>query len=233
MISPIESSPQMPPDLRRILDTDPRLEGFKESPTDIVTPQKVLKPSNPPRAEESSLVLFDLNPEDTYGKITLVNPPGQGKDMPRVHEACKKPSRRSDVFPYMNWLVVSRTFVDVVNRFAPGAIKAIPVDWQFEDGKLEGAHLLDVTALVDAYDYERSELLVSAKYGQRLFRSMGFPRAIKSGAEKGVHICRDSFVRHDILVSRELARALASAALRGFVFRELATGGRFELDYAD
>ncbi len=243
----VSFSKNMPADLRKILETDPRLDGLESRKSLVGFPMEVLKPENPPLPGDSALVRLDLFTDDPFGDVKWLNPPediygvlGNGRGLkaiaetPQFREAGTRPRRRADAYEYTSWLVVSGAFAKVVKQFAPQHTELLRIDWTRSNGsRVEGMYFLDVTKLVDAYDFSRSELRIVLNNGRRLLEGMNFPRAIKPGADVGVHICRDLFLRHEILVSRELAEALAAAQLRGVKFRELATGRLFELDYAD
>jgi hypothetical protein len=60
---------------------------------------------------------------------------------------------------------------------------------------------------------------------------LNFPRALKPGIAGGLHLLRDSYLRSQILVSIELARALADAGMRGFTATDLQTGNTIPLNY--
>ncbi|MGH8239188.1 MAG: imm11 family protein, partial [Steroidobacteraceae bacterium] len=101
-----------------------------------------------------------------------------------------------------------------------------PVDWVFTDGKkLEGYVFLDVLPMIHAYDYKRSEVIVRVGEQGPYISSLGYPRAMRRDLPANLAIFRDAFRRHDIFVSRELARALLAANLRGFDFEDPARQG--------
>ena len=236
----------MPADLRKILETDPRLDGLESRKVVGERPMEVLKPQNPPLPGDSAFVRLYLLSDDPFGDVKWLNPPayvygevGNGRGLkaiantPQFREAGTRPRRRADAYEYTSWLVVSGAFAKVVKQFAPQYTELLRIDWTRSNGSsVEGMYFLDVTKLVEAYDFNRSELRIVADR-KLLFEGMNYPRAIKPGADVGVHICRDSFLRHEILVSRELAEALTAARVRGVLFQELATGQVLELDYAD
>jgi hypothetical protein len=249
MIAPVDFVPQMPADLRKILDSDPRLDGLINKPGESVKPVRVLKPENPPLPGESPLVKMHFLSEDRFNPTAWRNEPqdvilpiqvGDGRGLSRLLqkpvfvEKGSPPKFRADAFEYVSWLTVSTRFVEIVRKFAPHDIETIDVDWTLGDGnKLPGVHFLDILKLVDAYDYRRSQVRVIADGNRRQLDQLEYPRALKPGAADGVHICRDSFLRQDILVSRELAEAMVAARLRGVKFQALDTGRVLDLDYID
>lgn len=249
MIAPVDTGPQMPADLREILDSDPRLAGLRNKPGELSRPVRVLEPKNPPSAGEHEFVRLNLVADDPVGVVEWVNEPrgaflsvraGYGlglKPITQTPEFREKGSRlehRADAYTYNTWMIASNAFVEVVRQFAPDAIETLPVDWWFEDGgRLDGIHFLDVTRRVDVYDYHRSKIRVMSDRGVRSLEGLDYPRAVKPGVDAGVTICRDAYMRSDILVSRTLAHALARAGLRGVRFEELLTGRTMKLDSAD
>jgi hypothetical protein len=246
MIAPADFVPQMPADLRTILESDPRLDGLSNTPGEFAKPTRVLRPANPPHADEAGLVKMHFLSEDRFNHASWRNEPtdvflplqvGDGRGLSRLVEKPafvergKPLKQRADAFEYVSWLVVSGRFIEVVRRFAPQDIETREVDWTLGDGnKLADMHFLDVLRLVDAYDYQRTQIRVICDGGRHQLDALEYPRALKAGASTGVHICRDSFRRQDILVSHELAKAMMAARLRGVKFQALDTGRVMDLD---
>ena len=236
--------PHPPADALEILK-DPRLAGLKYRGPGRSKAGAILAPSDPPGVGDSPYVLFrEGYANASPAKVTWVNDmpgltsllaAGKGKGFSRITvrphftEERRRPARPSDVWTYTAWLVASPRFAGIVRSFAPHAIETMEIDWVFADGsKLDGYVFLDVLPLVDAYDYKRTEVAVSIGERGPYISALGYPRALRRDLPTDLVIFRDQFHRHNIFVSRELARALLAARLRDFDFEDPARQGPTE-----
>lgn len=240
--------PGVAPQLREILDTHPQLEGMREALPNFPPERRTILPADPPPPGESPFVLLYLYTEDTFGEYQWTNKPkdawlstdvGHGigfaaiTEKPAIKEPNLRPWRRPDLFSFIGWYVASRKLIDVIAKFDPAAITTLPIEWTFRFRSTDDFVFFDVTRLVDAYDYSRCALDVHFQYGDRNLYDILYPRAFKRGAADGQHIFRDFYHRSDILVSRELAKALVDAGMRGIRFNDLVTGRTVELDHPE
>jgi hypothetical protein len=230
-----------PPDALALLK-DPRLEGLEYRGPRRSKAGAVLKPSDPPNVGDSPYVLFRVDYEEaSTAKVTWTNEPpgltsllemGSGKgfarltETPHFEEERPRPAAPREAWVYTGWLIASPRFAEIVRQHAGDSIATVPVDWVFADGKkLDGYVFLDVLPLIHAYDYQRSQ--VAVRIGERgpYISSLGYPRALRRGLRADLPIFRDAFRRNDIFVSRDLARVLLAAKLRGFDFEDPARQG--------
>lgn len=238
----------MPPDLRRILDSDPRLSGMTDPLPGFSPEVRELAPVEV-RDVPPAFSLLWTTTDDPFGEMYWTNRPpdiapyfntGGGcglapvGDRPCIRESRKPPAKRPDIFEFLRWHVASNAFIEVVREFDPQAIEVKPVRWEFAGGVISDRYsFLDVTRLGDAYDYARSHLRVRYAEGKRSLTSMGYPRVLKPTFGVGASIARDSYSPHDVLVTHDLARALVEAGLRGFRFLDLARGNSIELPHVE
>jgi hypothetical protein len=223
---------------------DSRLEGMTDALHNFPRTQRVLEAVNPPVAGESPYVLLRLLPEDDFAKVDWLNEPtdafvtldaGRGNGFgvlsqtPHLLERRRKPGVTSDAWKYVSWMVASEAFASLLRKFDPSVVQTIPIDWHFSDGKkLDGYTFLDVTRLVDAYDYKRTNVTVEMHNGLKSIVWLGNPRALKHTIDRQLHLFRDVFRRGDIFLSRELGKAIAQAKLRGVDCIDPATGSEVE-----
>ncbi|HET7810288.1 MAG TPA: hypothetical protein VFL16_06905 [Steroidobacteraceae bacterium] len=78
---------------------------------------------------------------------------------------------------------------------------------------------------------DHSELRLYIEHDRKSVDGLDFPRVLKPGIASGVHLLRDSWLRSEVLISLELARALADAGMRGFRAEDLRTGAVIPLGY--
>jgi hypothetical protein len=229
--------PEIPEDLRKILDSDRRVQAL-ESPSAGFAAEHVLAAIEP-ATHEDRFYRLTLLTDDRIGELEWTNSP---KDMwarlrsglglgfakisepPVIIEGRGATKRRPDVLHFENWLAVSKSFAAIVERFDPGAFEALNITWKLPRGETADYVFMDVTRMIDAYDYRRSNLVISVKDGRKSFFCLRDPRTLKSGIDPNLHLFRDALVRDDILVSNALGRALAEAGLRGFRLIDLVTG---------
>lgn len=232
--------PRPPADAIELL-SDPRVSGLRYRGPHMPEAGVVLKPSDPPAVGESPYVLLRERYEHSSpAKVTWVNRPGglisvlhtgSGKGFsrltqtPRFEEQRPRPAELPDAWIYSGWLVASPKFAQIVSAFTPD-VATMPVDWEFTDGKkLDGYVFLDVLALMHGYDYRRSEVVVQINDKGPYVAALGYPRGLRRELAGKPALFRDAYWRHDILVSRELARALLAADLHGFDFEDPAQQG--------
>jgi hypothetical protein len=238
----------MPADLRGLLENDPRVAALPDAPPgnpyrDVLRATEMLAPID---RRFAKLSVFPG--DDPFAHNKWINKPeaasrslimGRGKGLrqitetPVIYEDGARPEKRPDIFRYASWYVVSQAFDDIVRQFDPSAIESLPIDWRFSDqSKHDGARFLDVTRQLDAFDYMHSEVGLFVEGSLKDIDGLNFPRALKPGIA-GVHLLRDSYLRSEILVSIELARALADAGMRGFTATDLQSGNKIPLNYKD
>jgi hypothetical protein len=208
----------------------------------------VLKATDMPAPIDRRFAKLSVFPgDDPFAHHKWINKPaaassslimGRGKGLrqitetPVIYEDGARPEKRPDIFRYGSWYVVSRAFDDIVRQFDQAAVESLPIDWRFADqAKHDGARFLDVTRQLDAFDYLHSEVRVFVEGSMKDIDGLNFPRALKPGIASGVHLFRDSYLRSQILVSVELARALADAGMRGFTATDLQNGNTIPLNY--
>lgn len=238
--------PVMPEDLREIMDNDPRVAAIEIPPPGIVR-ERTLEPLEQPAVEEG-FYRMTLVTDDPIGELSWQNPPkgvflsldvgrgvGLGKisERPLVFETGKPAARRPDVIPFNNWLAVSRRFLEVLAQHAPGTFESMDVTWRFRAGAEGDLAFVDVTRLIDAYDYRRSVINIRAANGKKSFGGLKYPRTLRSNVDPGVAMFRDSVARSEIIVSRGLAQALVDAGMRGFRFISLNTGTTVAMNYVE
>jgi hypothetical protein len=201
-----------------------------------------LKPSNPPAVGDSPYLLFVVDYEDaSAAKVEWTNEPGDSGRMgwgkgfaalkvrPNFTEARAKPSRLRGAWAWTRWLITSPEFAQILHRFDPDAIETVDMDWTYTDGgKLDGYRFLDVHRLLHAYDYARSVVHVGADATRKYVRELGSPRALLAELPHDVHVFREAYFKYDVFCSRELAKALVTAGLRGFHFEDPARRTRVE-----
>jgi hypothetical protein len=238
----------MPADLRELLENDPRVAAMPLAQAGRRR-RDVLKALDTPASHDTRFAKLSLFNEDPFGEYKWINPPagvylstdlGRGMglrkitDTPVLYEAGPRPAQRADIFISGVLLVVSAPFLDIVKRFDAAAIESLPVDWRFEDqSKLDGYFYFDVTRQLDAFDYAHSEVRVLIDGESKRIDGLNFPRVLKNGIPRGVHLLRDSYLRSEILISVELARALADAGMRGFTAVDQLSGNTIPLNYAN
>ena len=235
----------MPADLRDLLENDPRVAALAAAPAGHPY-RAVLEARAPERPVDGRFAKLSLFHEDPFADRKWLNKPagfrssdaGRGKgvasmgDMPVIEEYGPRPARRADIFREGSWMAVSQLFHDIVRHFDAAAIESIPVEWRFGDGNLhDGVRFLDVTRNLDAFDYRHSEVRLHIEHERRDIDGLNFPRTLKPGIAAGVHLFRDSWLRSEILVSLDLARALADAGMRGFSAIDLRSGHTVPLQH--
>jgi hypothetical protein len=239
--------PHMPADLRDLLESDPRVAAMPDAP--LGNPYRdVLRATGMPAPLDSRFAKLSVfQGDDPFADNKWINKPevasrasimGRGKgfgqitETPVIREEGPRPEKRPDVFRYASWYVVSRAFNDIVQQFDPAAVESLPIDWRFSDqAQHDGARFMDITRQVDAFDYPHSEIRVYVDGSSKVIDGLNFPRALKPGISGGVHLLRDSYLRSEVLVSVELARALADAGMRGFTATDLQSGALIPLNY--
>jgi hypothetical protein len=237
----------MPADLRHLLENDPRVAAMPDAPPgnpyrDVLTATAMPAPLEPRFATLSVFPGDDLFADHKWinkpaaASRALMMGRGQGlgqiTETPVICEDGSRPEKRPDIFRYSGWYVVSRVFDDIVRRLDPAACESLPIDWRFSDQTThDGARFLDVTRQIDAFDYPHSEVRLHVDGSRKDIDGLNFPRALKPGIAGGLHLLRDSYLRSQILVSIELARALADAGMRGFTATDLQTGNTIPLNY--
>ena len=235
----------MPADLAEILASHPQLEGMKEALPNFPPERRQIPPLEAPRVNERFVELY-LYTEDSFGEFQWTNQPkgvmlslevgkGQGfgaiPEKPVIREPKRRPNERPDMFDFIGWQVVSQRFVDVLRAFDATAFRVIPIEWRFRNHTAE-YFFFEVTRAADMFDYKRSAMDVEFNYGRRLLYDLLPPKSLKPGND-ALHIVVDSWRRRQMLVSRELARALVKAGMRGLRFRDLATGQTLDLPHIE
>jgi hypothetical protein len=235
----------MPADLRHLLENDPRVAAFDAAPAGhpyraVLEAQAIAGPVDERFAQ---LQLFH---EDPFEDRKWINKPagfrssdvGRGKGVakmgqnPVIEEYGPRPALRADIFREGSWMVVSQAFDAIVRRFDTAAIESIPAEWRYQDGRHpDGVRFLDVIRKFDAFDYRHSEIRLYIQQDRKDIDGLNFPRRLKPGIPESVHLFRDSWLRSEMLISLELARALVDAGMRGFRAIALGTGGTIPLEY--
>lgn len=237
----------MSADLRDLLENDPRVAAMPDAPPgnpyrDVLRATDMIAPLDRRFAKLSVFAGDDpfadnkwINKPEAASRSLLM---GRGKGLrqitetPVIYEDGPRPEKRPDIFRYSGWYVVSRAFDDIVRQFDQAAFESLPIDWRFSDQTThDGARFMDVTRQIDAFDYLHSEVRVHVDGSRKDINGLDFPRAMKPGIAGGVHLLRDSYLRSEILVSIELARALADAGMRGFTATDLQSGNTITLNY--
>ncbi|HEY0685288.1 MAG TPA: DUF1629 domain-containing protein [Steroidobacter sp.] len=217
--------PKLPPDALALLD-DPQLADLKYRGPGLARAGKVLEPSQPAKVGDSPFLILKTSAEYMRpSNVVWQNPPsprgmlGEGRGFPtlrstRPHftEDQPKPAELSHAWEYEGWLVASPQFAATIRAFDPEAIETVEIEWVFADGqKLDGYVFLDVRRLLHAYDYRRSVVYVEIGEKGKYISNLGTPRALKPDLPANVHLFREAYWRHQVLVSRELAKALTQA----------------------
>jgi hypothetical protein len=230
--------PVPPPEALKFLD-DPRLADLRYLGPEMSPDSRLLKPSSLPAAGESRFLLFSPSmAAASSAKVTWTNKPkigwqwGKGRGfsgmppLPRFEEQRKKPKSSRSAWTYLEWIIASPQFTEIVTKFDPAAIETRAIDWMFSDGQqLDGYQFLDVLRLIHAYDYDHSEISVHMIAPDKKHIADVGPRcALKTNIDLNVHIFRDAYIRRKVFVSRELIAALIDAGIRQVNFIDPATG---------
>jgi hypothetical protein len=225
--------PTMPPDAARLL-VDPRVLALRHKGPNWPIQRLVLPPEEVPVPGESPYLLLSTEAEEDGAPLPVswVNSPmesiawGKGsgfpdlEERPRFEEGGPTPSVPLHLRDFSSWLIAGPEAVAILRRFAPESIETTPIDVAYEDsGQVEGYVFLDVRRLVDAYDYGRCEVLVTAYELGRVIE-VGGQRGLRADIDRNLHLFRDSFQREHVFVSRELARALCAAGIRQIRFTD-------------
>src|SRR5688500_7381791 len=217
----------VPPDAAALLN-DPRVAHVVYKGERFALPRDFIPPEVAPVPGESPYLLFSIPfdseapaspgngvnlPDESFGWENGEGFPGAAETL-RFEESGPLPSPPPQLAEYGAWLVASPQVAQLLRRFEPDFIATWPIEVVYEDGgRLDGYVLLDVLRLVDAYDYRRSEVLVEAHERGRYISGLGRQRGLRAGLDRRLHIFRDAFIRRDIFVSHELARALVAAGV--------------------
>lgn len=235
----------MPADLRDLLENDPRVAAFAAAPAGHPY-REVLEAQARTVPVVERFAQLSLFHEDPFADRKWLNKPagfrsfevGRGNgvvrmgEKPVIEEYGPHPAQRADIFREGSWMVVSQMFHDIVRLFDAAAIESIPAEWRFHDGHChDGVRFLDVTRKLDAFDYRHSEVRLYIEPERRDIDGLNFPRSLKAGIPADVHLFRDSWLRSEILISLELARALVDAGMRGFRALDLQSGRTIPLEY--
>lgn len=223
---------RMPPEALQLLN-DPRLADMVDGPSGIPQ-ERILPPAIPPDSTESKFLLVNATSEGIPGgRVTWVNDPGRTVSMdhvgyglgfarleqvPHFEHQAEKPKQPSEVWSYLNWFIASQSFVQILRGVDPDAVQTKEMDWVFSDGqRLDGYMLLDITRVIDAYDFRRTAVIVGMDRGRKYIARLAEPRTLRDIPED-VHMFRTSAYRSDVFMSRMLAGAISAAKVRGIYF---------------
>jgi hypothetical protein len=222
--------PTMPADAAKLLE-DPRALELRYDGPNWPIARRMLPPAVAPVPGASPYLLLS-SPVDEAGPplpVAWVNSPmesmawGKGNGFPELDRRPRFEEDGPTPLPlqlrvYGAWLIAGPQAVQVLRRFAAESIETAPIEVVYDDGEVDSYVFLDVRRLVDAYDYRRCEVLVAAYERGLRIDGLGEQRGLRTDLDPALHIFRDAFLRDDIFVSRELARALLAAGVRGIRF---------------
>jgi len=114
-----------------------------------------------------------------------------------------------------SYFIFSPRVVKLLRDFGVDQLETLDVTWSDDtDPEFEGYKYLDVLRLIDSYDYDRSEIVITKSYG-RMFGHLGTKRWFRDDIDPHIHAFRDLYNRSDFVISRALARHLRAQKVRG------------------
>jgi hypothetical protein len=210
------------------------LPGFPTARRDLIPPEL-------PGGESRYLRMkngLDANPGRNVGwpnqpDYALSYGRGLGFDempeRPRLEDPRKAPKKLFHCWEFCGYFVASPDMVGLLDRLAPGSIDTMPIDWVFSDGQcLDSYVFVDFIRVHHAYDYRRSEVVVTMQEGRKTL-SLGLKRALRDDIPDELQIFREACHRHNVLVSRSLAEEILSLASRELCFENVHTGWTIDL----
>lgn len=224
---------------------DPRLEGIKnygrEDRKRYDAPERrFLQPADPPRPNESRYIFarnytFDPNlVRNPVKEFKFVETPndfndnerwggGLGFDFIRGRHTVRGVLRTKVKAPEFvpahehGYAIVSSRALKLLQDFGVDRLEILPINWTNDSDPLfEGYVFLDVLRLIDAYDYNRCEL-VFRKIDGRMSGRLGEKRWFREGEiDSSIHLFHDFYERRRFVMSRKLWRYLHNHDVSGF-----------------
>lgn len=240
------------PQIQAMYD-DPRLEGIKNRGPEErrryqSAERRSLQPTDPPRPNESHYVLarsYQQDPsftQDPVKELEFIGFPEDYKDHSRwggglgfgfirdrqtVRGVLHKGAKPPEFFPAPSsgYAIASPRALKLVQDFGVDQLDILPINWtEDSDQRFKGYVFLDVLCVIDAYDYERCELVFEKQDG----RMIGFLTAKRwfreAEIDPSVHLFHDFYERRQFVMSRALWRYLHLHEVTGLYAVDPANG---------